>query len=129
MYVNMLIDWNQSGEWSYDHETTFLGVPIPEHVLENFLVPANYSGPLSALAPPDFRTPPNGGYFWSRITITESDVSGNWNGSGQFNEGETEDYLLYVNPYSVVPLSPWAIVLGLSLIGFFILIRYRRYNY
>ena len=95
--VNVLFDWNQNGYWLDDSTTTCSGMMIPEHVLINFVVPAGYIGPLSGLTPPSFVIGPNAGYFWSRFTISDLPVTaGQWDGSGVFEDGETEDYLLYV---------------------------------
>jgi len=87
-YVNVLMDWNQNGVW---------GDP-GEHVLVNFVVPPLYIGLLSALGPPNFVIGPNSGYVWSRFSITEVPVTSppEWNGEGDFEDGETEDYLLQV---------------------------------
>ncbi len=95
MYVNMLVDWNQDGQWSGSVFCT-PGNPIPEHVLVNFPVPPGFSGPLSLLGPPSFAVGPNLGYFWTRFTIGEVPVAAGWNGSHLFDLGETEDYLLAV---------------------------------
>ncbi|TVR41612.1 MAG: T9SS C-terminal target domain-containing protein [Bacteroidia bacterium] len=101
-YVNVLMDWNRNGQWGGGVNCPD-GVFAPEHVLVNFVVPAGYTGPLSGVtpAPPDFLVAPNHGYVWVRFSVTETPVPGNWNGSGTFNFGETEDYLLFVN--RVVP--------------------------
>ena len=88
-YVNVLMDWNQNGVWG----------DAGEHVLVNFPVPNGYSGPLSGLAPPGFVIGPNPGYVWSRFSITEVPViyPPEWNGEGDFEDGETEDYLLKIS--------------------------------
>ena len=86
-YVNLIIDWNQNGMW---------GDP-GEHVLQNFVVPPLYIGPLSPLGPPNFVIGPNPGYVWARFSITEVPVYINWNGEGYFEDGESEDYLFLVN--------------------------------
>jgi len=93
-YVNVLVDWNQDGQWGGG--TFCFNNPVPEHVLVNFPVPPGYVGPLSALVPPSFLVGPNQGYVWVRFSITESPVGANWNGAGIFDFGETEDYLLFV---------------------------------
>ncbi|HHE39236.1 MAG TPA: hypothetical protein ENL20_11790 [Candidatus Cloacimonetes bacterium] len=96
-FVNVLFDWNQNGYWQDDPGTTCFGAMTPEHVLINFGIPAGYTGPLSGLNPPDFIIGPNSGYFWSRFTISDIPVTaGEWDGSGEFGDGETEDYLLFV---------------------------------
>ncbi len=97
-YVNLLIDWSQDGKWtgSSSCQTT----AVPEHVLVNFPIPNGYSGPLSGLNPPAFLIGPNALYVWSRFSISEAQVVQNWDGSGQFEDGETEDYLLLVANWS-----------------------------
>jgi hypothetical protein len=104
-YVNVLIDWDQSGAWN---DSALVcppaGAPAPEHVLVNFPIPNPHAGPLSALLPPSFLIGPDptggsgvtGFYVWARFSITEAPVALGWDGSGSFEDGETEDYLLYV---------------------------------
>jgi len=97
-FVNVLIDWNQDGVWG-GFSTCPGGTATPEHVLVDFPVPMGFNGPLSALGPPNFLIGPNPGYVWSRFTITERPIApapGQWDGSGVFEDGETEDYLLRI---------------------------------
>jgi len=96
-YLNVLVDWNQDGSWANDPGTQCGGTPVPEHVLIDFMIPPLYIGPLSALLPPDFQIGPNTGYVWTRFSITESPVGQDWHGEGVFEDGETEDYLLFVD--------------------------------
>jgi len=89
-YVNVLIDWNQNGQWE----------PYEEQILTNFLVPpGSATGLLSPdrERPPDFRIGPNPGYVWVRFTITPEPVPVPWTGDGSFIDGETEDYLLKID--------------------------------
>ena len=98
-YVNVLFDWNQNGQWQNDATTQCAGVTTPEHVLVDFGVPAGYIGTLSNLmaAGSFFQIGPNDGYVWCRFSITEASVdTTDWDGSGVFEDGESEDYLLYV---------------------------------
>ena len=106
-YVNVLMDWNQNGAWGGTSSCP-AGIAAPEHVLANFSVPIGFSGPLSTLAPPPFRIGPNNGYIWTRFTITERPVLLPWIGDGQFEDGETEDYLLWVRDldFGDAPDSP-----------------------
>ena len=96
-YVNVLADWDQNGSWGGSSPCP--SGPAREHVLVNFQIPPQYSGPLSALMPAGsgFLIGPNPGYVWTRFTITEVPVTLPWDGSGSFEDGETEDYLLRVN--------------------------------
>ena len=43
---------------------------------------------------PDFLVGPQSGKTWFRFTLTNEPVSDNWDGSGYFMRGETEDYLV-----------------------------------
>ena len=93
-YMNVVIDWNQNGQWG--DIVNCSGVQVPEHVLQNWPIPIGTSGALSLLSPPGFTVGPNTGYVWARFTISEIMVSPNWPGAGIFEDGESEDYLLEV---------------------------------
>ncbi len=101
-YVNVLVDWDQGGSWG--GSVSGAGCSnVPEHVLVDFPVPNGYSGPLSGLmaAGTGFTIGPNAGYVWVRFSITEVPVTpagAIWIGDGSFEDGETEDYLLQVDP-------------------------------
>ncbi|MEE4257771.1 MAG: T9SS type A sorting domain-containing protein [Bacteroidales bacterium] len=98
MFMNVLFDWNKDGDWG---DTVYCGgVMVPEHVLQNFVIPFNFSGPISGLMPPDFIIGPDPGYFWSRFTISDQPVQVPWDGAGIFEDGETEDYLIKVDTAS-----------------------------
>lgn len=113
-FFNLLVDWNMDGDWL---DVAQCGqVNVPEHAVVNFPIPPAFTGPISALAPPPFAIGPFGGKAWARFTLTESPVQLPWDGSGQFNDGETEDYILGVEAPSEIPISDWAIVVGLVLI-------------
>jgi len=97
-YVNVLIDWNQDGQWHNDPNTVCGYSVVQEHVLVDFEVPLNHTGALSVLNPPNFRIGPNSNNVWVRFSITDYEVgTSNWDGSGVFEDGETEDYLLLVD--------------------------------
>jgi len=96
--INVLIDWDQSGDWGGESICPGLG-PTREHVIWNLDVPVNYSGLLSGLGPGDFLVGPNVGYVWVRFTITNippQPIPYDWNGGGSYDLGETEDYLLEI---------------------------------
>jgi hypothetical protein len=101
-FVNVVADWNQNGQWGDGGE----------HILINFPVPAGFSGPLSILTPPPFTIGANPGYIWFRCTITPMPIPTDWNGEGDFEDGESEDYLLLVNEglpiasFTVEPVNP-----------------------
>lgn len=111
-YVNVLMDWDQSGDWG---QTPLCpgAVPAPEHVLVNFPVPIGYSGPLSGLGPGGFLIGPNDQFVWSRFTISENPVVFPWDGSGGFEDGETEDYLLQIVDPTPVDDASWGVIKGL----------------
>lgn len=94
-YINVIMDWNQDGDWG-DSSWCEVDHWIPEHVLVNFPVPGGWNGLLSNWHPPSFRMGSNSGYVWARFTISERPVALPWNGSGSFDDGESEDYLLKV---------------------------------
>ncbi len=94
--VNLLVDWNQDGKWG--GSVTCGGETIDEHVLRDFAVPKGYVGMLSGLNPPAIRIGPYPGFVWARFTLSEEvDLPADWDGSGSFRSGETEDYLLRVD--------------------------------
>ena len=95
-YVNVLMDWDQGGSWGGISTCPTAGAP--EHVLVDFPIPPLYNGPLSALLPPSFTIGPNSGYVWTRFMISEAQVGTGWDGTGSFEDGESEDYLLKIDP-------------------------------
>jgi hypothetical protein len=113
-FFNLLIDWDQDGDWL--DTVTCNQTPVSEHCVVNFFIPPGFTGPISALAPPNFTIGPKGGKVWARFTLTEIPVPLPWDGSGQFNDGETEDYILGVTTVSEIPVSNWPIFLALGLI-------------
>ncbi|MBN1457158.1 MAG: hypothetical protein JW912_04835, partial [Sedimentisphaerales bacterium] len=97
-YVNVLMDWNQSGSWGGSSSCGIAAAA--EYVLQDFPVPVGFAGPLSSLMPAGtgFLLGPNPGYIWTRFMISEARlVNPQWDGSGIFEDGETEDYLLRVD--------------------------------
>ncbi len=108
VYVNVIIDWNQDGYWGGSSQCG--QDDVPEHVLVDFEVPFGFSGSLSQLNPPDFLIGTNAGFVWARFSITDYAVSwyyNDWDGSGYFYDGETEDYLLKVASSSTLNLQNW----------------------
>ncbi|MGQ9650719.1 MAG: DUF7901 domain-containing protein [Phycisphaerae bacterium] len=95
-YLNVLIDWDQNGQWGGASPCPLANAP--EHVLVNYPIPNPFDGPVSALMPAGtgFLIGPNAGEVWMRVSITERPVPLNWDGAGAFEDGETEDYLLNV---------------------------------
>ncbi len=107
-FLNVLIDWDQNGQWGGASQCPG-GLLAPEHVLVDFPIPNPFDGPLSLLGPPSFLIGPNICHVWMRVAITERPVglSQMWDGSGSFEDGETEDYLINAGP-------PLAIVSAVS---------------
>ncbi len=92
-FVNVAFDWNQDGTWGGQ---VMCGALVPEHAIVNLPVPPFYVGPLSGLSPGPVQIGPNAGYVWIRMTLSNQPVSAGWDGSGLFDLGETEDYLIEV---------------------------------
>jgi hypothetical protein len=108
-YLNVLADWNRDGRWGGSVSCTGDG-EVPEHVLVNFPIPEGYSGRLSDLMEGPERTflsGPSGGRVWFRFTISDTPVPEDWNGEGEFAAGETEDYLLSLEPPTAVTPLTW----------------------
>jgi hypothetical protein len=96
LYFNLLIDWNQDGRW-FGVGSCGAGHTELEHMIQNLVVPPFYSGPISGLMPgTTFQVPAQPGYVWARATLSDQMVNPNWDGTGFFTYGETEDYLLYI---------------------------------
>lgn len=95
-FVNLLVDWDQNGQWGGAIPCP-LG-PVPEHVLVDFVVPAAFTGPLSALGPPSFMAGPQNGFAWIRFSVSDTPVGQGWTGAGMFQDGETCDYLVRIDP-------------------------------
>jgi hypothetical protein len=97
VFINVLMDWNENGAWG-GSSSSCPSAAAPEWVLVNFPVPVGFNGPISGLAPPAFLIGPRPGYVWSRFTITPPPILlADWDGSGSFELGETEDYLLWID--------------------------------
>jgi hypothetical protein len=96
-YVNVLADWDENGEWSGTQSCAPL-LSADEHLLVDWPIPGGFSGPLSTLLPPDFLIGGTQEYCWVRFSITDQQVGAGWDGDGTFGEGETEDYLIQVDP-------------------------------
>lgn len=93
LLANGVADWNQNGAWG---GFGCAAGGTREWFLRNFVVPAGYVGPLSALGPPGFFSGA-AGFSWARFSLSESPILTNdWDGTGDFLEGETEDYLIAV---------------------------------
>jgi hypothetical protein len=113
-YFNLIIDYDMSGFWG--GASTCPQGQATEHAVINFYpIPMQYYGPLSAVpGVPGFLLGPNQGWVWARFTISEQPVPVPWQGEGSFEDGETEDYLLYIGTLpSPVEDSSWGTIKGL----------------
>lgn len=105
-YLNIVFDWDQNGRWG-DVVQCPTGGQFHEHAIRNLPVPQVYVGPLSGLSPGQIQIGPNSGYVWMRVTISPDPVMPAffWDGSGYFDIGETEDYLLRIDDGTVGELG------------------------
>jgi hypothetical protein len=110
-YLNVLIDWNQDGQWG--GVDMGCGGPAPELAVQNVLIPSTggMTVPLSQLAPvAPIQIGSNAEHVWARFTLTDAPLPNpaGWNGSilsggwGSFPIGETEDYLFRVGTSTAV---------------------------
>lgn len=111
VYLNVIADWNMDGQWG-GYAWCAGGALVEEHCLKNFVVPPTGIFPvaLSSLPspPPPIALGPTMGYTgftWVRFTLTDLPIpAGNaWQGDlatgwSAWVQGETEDYLLLVDP-------------------------------
>jgi hypothetical protein len=134
-FLNIWFDWNQDGDWNDTVQCH--GTNVFEHAIYNSQIGYRpFLGPASTLQPPFVLPPiqvgPNSGYVWARFTISQQSLPYPCDpflcdGSGDFSDGETEDYLLYIAPNpAVIPVSNWALYLGISLIVMFTLLFWWR---
>jgi hypothetical protein len=111
-FLNVLFDWDQSGSWGGSANCPS-GSSTPEHVVVNWPVPVGFSGAASGLGLPPFLIGPNQGFSWVRFSVTEQAVPQDWDGSGIFEDGETEDYLLLIDDGTATSESSWSTVKSL----------------
>ena len=108
-FVNVLVDWNRDGSWGGASACPGRG-EAPEQILANFEISGPADGPLSELLDASnrsFLVGPAGGPVWARFTISPTPVEEPWTGEGSFADGETEDYLLTVEPPTAAEPSSW----------------------
>jgi hypothetical protein len=102
-YLNVLVDWNQDGDWN-DNPICFQGkICAPEWAVKNAtvtLVPG-----CNGLVTPNIQVGPREGFAWMRITLSGDPALPDypWNGSvslagSAFKGGETEDYPVRITP-------------------------------
>ena len=86
LFVNILIDLNQDGDWT----------DAGEHVVQNQAI--NLPGPAEGTftSTPFSTVGAIPGQTWLRLTLTRTQVAVPWDGTGQFACGETEDWKIYI---------------------------------
>lgn len=100
-YVNVLFDFDRNGYWGGSYFCN--GNYVAEHAVVNATLSPGGNTTLSGILSPavrDLRLG-SGGWLWVRFSITDMAVPGDWDGSGIFGDGETEDYLLHIGPPAV----------------------------
>jgi hypothetical protein len=91
-YINVLFDWDRNGAWGGAWSCG--SSSAPEHAVVDDPIPQGFSGVWTS---PPFRIgSPGGVHVWMRLEIAERAVGPNWDGSGSFEDGESEDYLVEV---------------------------------
>jgi hypothetical protein len=103
VFLNVLVDWNEDGDWADNVRCSAAGLCAPEWALRNVPIPL---GPgCNTIDSPVFQVGDHPGQGWLRITVTETPVPDDfpWNGSvsmpsQSFRAGETEDYPIRIAP-------------------------------
>jgi len=93
-YINVLFDWNRDGKWS-GQWTCADGVSAPEHAVVDDPIPPGFTGLWTS--PPFLVGSAGDVYVWSRLEIANVTVGPGWDGQGDFEDGESEDYLVRVD--------------------------------
>lgn len=101
-YVNILMDCDKDGKWSGSDSNG-----AEEHPVKNLAVNVT-PGTTQAITTPEFLGCIEANPIWVRMTLTEKpiDLSAypkGWDGRGEFETGETEDYLLRDHVALVIP--------------------------
>ena len=91
-YLNVLCDWNRDGKWDgLDPDNG-----APEWAVQNQLV--KLTPVYNAIWSDSFLVSPTGGLTWMRINLSLGPIGGdNWDGAGEFEYGEVEDYLIDIH--------------------------------
>jgi len=99
LYLNVLVDWDGDGFWS-GRVGCPNGTVAPEWAVRNLPIDVS-SWPEGVLSQPEnleLSVGPMTGETWARLTLTYGEsISGDeWDGTGIFAYGETEDHLVTV---------------------------------
>ena len=93
VYFNLLADTNGDGRWQGYTLSTPPETPIDEWVVKNQAI--NLGAGETARIDAKFPEVRGNLEVWVRASVTDSMVSGNeWDGTGQFQQGEVEDHLI-----------------------------------
>ncbi len=99
-YINVLLDWDRNGSWGGAWQCP--GALAPEHAVVDDPIPVGFNGLWTS---PSFLVgSPGNCHVWMRLEIAESPVGPGWTGAGDFEDGESEDYLVEIT--GVIPVEP-----------------------
>ncbi len=101
-YVNILADWNQDLEWNGKDANG-----APEWVVQNYKIRV-VPGTTERIFTPTARVGSQMHEVWFRVTLSDTPViagSEGWDGTGEFGEGETEDYIFHTLPQSEIVID------------------------
>ncbi|NQW17821.1 MAG: S8 family serine peptidase [Chloroflexi bacterium] len=106
VYLNVLIDWDEDGDWQASQDWAIQNLPIALNAGASLDLSTGITLPLLK---------------WIRITVSDTSLE-NYIGTGLINAGETEDYFFYRTPslhdsyFSAGHESPtsWVHAAGLS---------------
>ncbi len=93
-YINLLVDWDRSGTWG-GAWTCADGSLAPEHAVVDFPIPPGFDGLWTS--PPFLVGSPGDVFAWMRLEIANVTVGPGWTGAGDFEDGESEDYLVRID--------------------------------
>src|SRR5262249_53966657 len=96
-FLNVLVDWNEDGDWNDNFSCTAGGACANEWAVKNS--PIVLTPGCGVYTSPTFLTGPNNAHGWMRISISSEPVPDDfpWNGTvsmpgSAVKGGETEDY-------------------------------------
>lgn len=102
-YINALFDWDRDGFWLGGWQCP--GAVAPEHAVVDDPIPVGFNGLWTS--PPFLVGSPGNVHVWMRLEIAEMPVGPGWDGSGTFEDGESEDYLIHVGAVIPVEQDSW----------------------
>lgn len=112
-YLNVLVDWNQDGDWNDNLSCAPAASCAPEWVVKNAFIKLRRG--CDAYESPEFVVGPRAGPGWMRVTLNGDPLHDAfpWAGSegtvnGDFRSGETEDYPVMIRPSAVGVMDPGA---------------------